>query len=51
MTDGKNPCISDSGYSQVINNRIKKAVINDFFDLHRKHFYISFQYTKVTKDT
>lgn len=51
MTDGKNPCISDSGYSQVINNRIKKAVINDFFDLHRSCFYISFQYTKVTKDT
>ena len=51
MTDDKNPCISENGYSQIIHNRIKKAVINDFFDLHRKHFYISFQYTKVTKDT
>ena len=51
MTDDKNPCISDNGYSQVIHNRIKKAVINDFFDLHRSCFYISFQYTKVTKDT
>ena len=42
MTDDKNPCISENGYSQIIHNRIKKAVIDDFFFFFLKHLYISF---------